>query len=74
MLEHLNRKKVLRAKILMQNALKRQIPAMCRVEVLRACVIKYRKIDRNPDKTKHSHSTTFCNIYSTNKTRVHKLQ
>ena len=37
MLEHLNRKKVLRAKILMQNALKRQIPAMCRGEVLRAC-------------------------------------
>ena len=33
MLEHLNRKKVLRAKILMQNALKRQIPAMCRGEV-----------------------------------------
>ena len=26
MLEHLNRKKVLRAKILMQNVLKRQIP------------------------------------------------
>ena len=40
MLEHLNRKKVLRVKILMQDVLKRQIPlrrAMYRGEVLRAC-------------------------------------
>ena len=44
MLEHLKRKKVLRAKILMQNVLKGQIPpaklyrgAMYRSEVLRAC-------------------------------------
>ena len=41
MLEHLNRKKVLRAKILMQIVLKRQIPPRnfeeYRGEVLRAC-------------------------------------
>ena len=42
-------------------------------QLQQACVIKYRKFRSKSRQTKHSHSTTFCNIYSTT-TRVHKLQ
>ena len=51
MLEHLNRKKVLRAKILMQNVLKRQIPPrnfteerLERASVIFSCIPTFKEI------------------------------